>query len=371
MKEFIVKENEQQRLIKLLGKILVNADNGFIYKMLRKKNIVLNDKKASGNESLKAGDSIKIYFSDETFDKLSSSEVTFSLDMSKDNKGFSIKDNIIYENEDVIFINKPVGVLSQKAKKEDVSIIEYLIQYMLDEGGLTQKDLATFKPAVCNRLDRNTSGIILAGKSLKGLRVLSDIIAKRELDKFYLTIVKGEVTKPIKSEALLYKDEKNNRVRVFDNVNKARDVIKDAKELDKLQKIKTNIKPLLSHQGYTLLEVELITGKSHQIRATMEHLGYPVYGDEKYGSHTGVNDAKNKAYVDQKGKTHKSYQMLHAYKVCFKCDSKEYISNETDSRDLKLDGKSFVCNPPKEFMDILLKLGFKEEKVWDIIKEGA
>lgn len=359
MKEFIVKENEQQRLIKLLGKILINADNGFIYKMLRKKNIVLNDKKASGNESLKTGDSIKIYFSDETFEKLSGGEKTsdtFSLDKVKGEKGFLLKDNIIYENDDVIFINKPVGVLSQKAKKEDISVIEYLIQYMLEEGKLTKEELNTFKPAVCNRLDRNTSGIILAGKSLTGLRKLSDIISERKIDKFYLTIVNGKVSKEIHSNALLYKDEKNNKVMVFDDITKARAVIKDNESLRKLQKIKTNIKPLFIWQDYTLLEVELITGKSHQIRATMEHLGYPVYGDEKYGKVAG-NVAKGKSYVDQKGKVHKSYQMLHAYKIRFK------------DADINLDKQEYKAMPPKEFMDTLKMLGFKEENIWDIIKE--
>lgn len=357
MKEFIVKENEQQRLIKLLGKILINADNGFIYKMLRKKNIVLNDKKASGNENLKTGDSIKIYFSDETFEKLSGGDKiadTFSGDKAIANSGFSLKDNIVYENEDVIFINKPVGILSQKAKKDDVSIIEYLIQYMLDEGKLTKPELNTFKPAVCNRLDRNTSGIILAGKSLKGLRELSDIIASRKLDKYYLTVVNGRVIKNIKSEAFLYKDEKNNKVMVFGDVNKAKEVIKEKKEVEKLSKIKTNIRPLLTEQNYTLIEVELITGKSHQIRATMEYLGYPVYGDEKYGV---AAHNKGNSYVDQKGKKHKSYQMLHAYKVRFKEES------------LNLSKKEYKVMPPREFMDVLTGLGFKEEKIWDIIKE--
>lgn len=364
MKEFIVKDNEQQRLIKLLGKILSNADNGFIYKMLRKKNIVLNDKKASGNENLKTGDVIKIYFSDETFEKLSGrnscvNDVNITKG-AKDN-GFVFKDSIIFENEHVIFVNKPVGILSQKAVKEDVSIVEYLTQYLLNEGKISKDELMTFKPAICNRLDRNTSGIILCGKSLLGLRILNDTISKREIDKFYLTVVNGVVKKSIKSEAFLYKNEKTNKVTVFNSVNEARSILNE-REVSKLQTIKTGIRPLISTNKHTLLEIELITGKTHQIRATMAHLGFPVYGDEKYrGDNSGkkVTAKTNNSYVDSMGNVHRSYQFLHAYKIVFKgrCES------------IGLNNEVYRAHPPKVFIDIIKKLEFKEELLWDIIKE--
>lgn len=364
MKEFIVKDNEQQRLIKLLGKILSNADNGFIYKMLRKKNIVLNDKKASGNENLKTGDSIKIYFSDETFEKLSGKgtavEEKSLIKGAKDND-FVLKDSIIFENDHVIFVNKPVGVLSQKAVKEDVSMVEYLTEYLLSEGKISRDDLITFKPAICNRLDRNTSGIILGGKSLLGLRTLNDIISKRVIDKFYLTVVNGVLNREIKSEAFLYKNENTNKVTVFNSVKEAKSVLNE-REVSRLQAIKTGIRPLMSTNEHTLLEIELITGKTHQIRATMAHLGFPVYGDEKYkdkGSGKNGTTKTNNSYVDSKGGVHKSYQMLHAYKIVFKESCKT----------IGLDCKVYKAYPPKAFAETLKKLGFKEELLWDIIKE--
>lgn len=363
MKEFIVKENEQQRLIKLLGKILSNANNGFLYKMLRKKNIVLNDKKATGNESLKTGDSIKIYFSDETFEKLSGNRKTDEALISINNKtkkdnAFVLDNNIIYENKDVILINKPAGILSQKADKSDTSVVEYLTEYMLSKEQITRNELVTFKPAICNRLDRNTSGIILAGKSLLGLRLLNDIVAKRQIDKYYLTVVKGELTRKIESDAFLYKDEKNNKVRVFNSLAEAKKVVDNEK---KLQNIKTIINPLDRTLEFTLLEIKLITGKTHQIRATMEHLGFPVYGDEKYGKASKVNESGKGSYTDKFGKNHSSYQMLHAYKVVFLKEMKELGMNKS----------TYIAKPSKEFTDTLIKLGFKEERLWDIIKEEA
>ena len=150
MKEFIVNENEAgQRLDKLLGKYLNLAPKSFIYKMLRKKNITLNGKKALGSEVTVLGDDIKFFLSDETFDKFSKNEFTVS-DFELD---------IIYEDKNVILINKPAGILSQKANPEDVSINEHVISYMLKSGQITMEDLNSFRPSVCNRLDRNTPQI--------------------------------------------------------------------------------------------------------------------------------------------------------------------------------------------------------------------
>ena len=157
------KNDTGQRLDKFLGKLLNEAPKSFIYKMLRKKNITLNGKKATGNEILALGDEVKLFLSDDTIAKFQSTKSVIYP---------TTKLDIIYEDEDVIFLNKPAGMLSQKADDASPSMVEYLIGYLLKEKKLSENDLDRFKPSVCNRLDRNTSGLIAAGKSLSGLQFL-------------------------------------------------------------------------------------------------------------------------------------------------------------------------------------------------------
>lgn len=146
MKETIIKENESgQRLDKYLKKYLPQAPGSFIYKMLRKKNITLNGKKAAGQEKLNTGDSIKFFLAEETIDKFTgNAAASESYPVKKDLE-------IIYEDDNILLINKPAGMLSQKAKKEDVSLVEYVIGYLLSNGSVTKEELLTFHPGVCNR----------------------------------------------------------------------------------------------------------------------------------------------------------------------------------------------------------------------------
>ena len=154
MQEIIVSANEAgQRFDKLLAKYLNEAPKSFIYKMLRKKNILLNGKKATGNEKLEVGDSVKLFLADETIEKFSKLIVVKT----------KAKLDIVYEDENVLLINKPVGMLSQKAEAKDESLVEHIISYMMESGQLTEADLRKFKPSICNRLDRNTSGLVVAG----------------------------------------------------------------------------------------------------------------------------------------------------------------------------------------------------------------
>ncbi len=147
MKAIRITENEAgQRLDKLLEKYLNLAGKGFIYKMIRKKNITLNGRKCTGAERLAAGDEVKLFLSDETIEKFSHTQVQ---------KVKKTRLNIIYEDEHVLLINKPAGMLSQKAKEGDESLVEYVTDYLLEKGDLKQEDLKTFRPSVCNRLDRN------------------------------------------------------------------------------------------------------------------------------------------------------------------------------------------------------------------------
>ena len=338
------------RLDKYLLKFLKDAPTSFIYKMLRKKNIVLNGKKAAGNEFLKENDEVKLFLSDDTIVKFGG-KVTVSqtsdreyvataedsIESSSDDSLYNFlkslkwefdEPKVIYEDRDIIILNKPVNVLSQIARTDDVSMNEWLISYLINKKSLTADDLLTVKPAVVNRLDRNTSGIILAGKTLTGLRFLSDIIKARTLKKYYLTIVKGEVLKNFTAEAYLLKNDNHNTVKIYQDKVEGADYIKTAYEVLEVK------------GGHSLLKVELITGKSHQIRAHLSFLGYPVIGDGKYGL-----KSENTSYR----RMGLNSQFLHSYEIQFPKLEGEFAY---------LSGKKFNAKLPKRLEKVSNKLGF-------------
>ena len=270
MKEIHVTKNEEgYKLKKLCMNYLDKAPASFIYKMLRKKNIVLNDKKADGNETLKLGDSVKFYLSDETIESFKTEKISRLSGIEK-----SRKLDIIYEDDNYIFCNKPVNMLSQKAKKDDVSINEIILAYLLESASVTEDSLATFRPSVVNRLDRNTSGIILASKTPAGARILSELIRSRRAKKYYLACVFGKAKRLGHFRAYLRKDEKKNLVTVSDKPSVGANIIETDISLEKYS----------SSLNVSLLRIELITGKSHQIRSHLAHLGMPIIGDIKYGN---------------------------------------------------------------------------------------
>ena len=295
MKEFIInKTNENQRLDKYLKRILPASSNSFLYKMLRKKNIELNGKRAKGDEILKSGDSIKIFFSDDTYSKMSESakeDISIFLDAYK-----SIKNvEIVFEHEDFMIVNKPEGVLTQKDKSSIPSLNEWCIGYLLSKNFIDENSLKEFKPSVLNRLDRNTKGLVIFGKTLTGSQRLSELIKKRDLKKYYFAKTEGGCNLNGLYKAYLSKDEKSNKVTIYDDI---KNIPKDIK----YSPIYTKINVLKSEKDFSLLEIELITGKSHQIRAHLLHLGFPLLGDKKYG---GKADKSN------------NYQDLIAYKLVF------------------------------------------------------
>lgn len=313
-----------QRLDKFLGKYLNLAGKNFLYKMMRKKNITLNGKKCDGSERLEAGDEIRLFLADETIEKFSQVKV-----QKVDKKPL----DIVYEDEHILLVNKPAGMLSQKAKAADVSLVEYLIDYLLDSGQITREGLKVFRPSVCNRLDRNTSGLVAAGKSLAGLQALSGVLQDRSLHKYYLCGVWGRVRERKRIEGILIKDERTNQVTILPGPagREEGEEKKDAKR-QAGSRICTEYEPLCYRDGYTLLKVTLITGKTHQIRAHLASVGYPVAGDYKYGDFR-VNEAVRKKYKV-------TSQMLHSFRMVFP-EMPEPFSY--------LSGKSFEASLPGEF----------------------
>lgn len=315
MKSFTIRENEAgQRLDKYLRKLLPDAPGSFIYKMLRKKNIVLNEQKASGAEHLSVGDVVYCFLSDETFEKFSRSSAAVVNELVQ--LTHKTKCAVVYEDDEILVMNKPAGMLSQKAVASDVSANEHMIAYLLESGALTDAQLRTFRPSICNRLDRNTSGLLLAGKTLHGLQHLSAELKSRSLQKYYRCLVRGVITQKQRQKGYLLKDENENSVSVFKNGAPNR------------KYIETEYDPVEILGDYTLLEVHLITGRSHQIRAHLASLGHPVIGDPKYG------DARQNRLFEHHAGVRR--QLLHAYRVRF-TDGNEVIADLPEDFEAALD----------------------------------
>lgn len=322
MQEITIRDNDSgQRFDKYLQKYLKEAPKGFIYKMLRKKNIKLNGKRAEGREILKTGDHVFLFFSEETLHKFCGNGE------AQKEKQYPCTDlGILYENDHILLLDKPAGVLSQKAAPDDVSMVEYVLGYLQKTGQWVPGD--TFTPAICNRLDRNTSGLLIAGKSLRGLQQMAVLLRERTLDKYYTTIVEGVMKEPAAICGYLEKDKKTNTVHIYDRAAEGRAFIKTAYE------------PIRTGKNHTLLRVRLITGKTHQIRAHLSSIGHPLAGDKKYGGHPLVSEDGSNHYF------------LHAEELTFPELSEEF-------RDLSQ--QTFRTPPPTMFQKTIQKFFSKED----------
>lgn len=321
MKKIKISANEEnQRIDKFLIKYFKKANSSFVYKMLRKKNFILNEKKSIGSEILKTGDIITVFLSDDTYEKMTGCGNKGVLDEYYAGQSDIDLIDIIYEDDQIIIVNKPVNMLSQRDGTNEVSVNDILLYYTL-KNDLKNLDYRAFTPSVCNRLDRNTSGLVIFAKTFIAARTIGDLIKQKKLRKFYLTVVYGELKGKNKLTGIIKKDKINNFVS-YRNI----DVVDEHKYENV---VSLEYKSLRNDKKSSLLEIELFTGKSHQIRVQLAADNHFIIGDNKYGNRAVNRELKVKT------------QLLCAYKIMFPKIENEKLKH--------LSHKIFEIKPPEDF----------------------
>ncbi len=310
MKEYTVGPNDAaQRLDRFVKKVAPRLPDSMLQKTLRKKDIKINGKSAKGDARLEKGDVVRIYLSDEL---LEGAKAPAAVKMR------SVKLSIAYEDENILIVDKKPGVLCHDAEGwSPTTLIAEIQAYLRQKGEWRPEEENSFAPALCNRIDRNTGGLVIAAKNAEALRIMDEKIKNREIEKYYLCVVLGH-PQPARGrlEGFLFKDARKNQVYVYDEPR-----------LGALSCV-TEYRTLQSRGELSLLECHLITGRTHQIRAQMAHADCPLLGDGKYG-----RERKNRDYGEK-------MQLLHSYRLRFAFTS--------DSGALSyLDGKTVQGSNPE------------------------
>ena len=288
MREFTIGKNDAgQRLDRWLGKTLPLLPAPLAQKYIRLKRVKVNGKGSARDVRLQVGDLLQLYINDEFFDQPREDNAFLAV--------FKPKLDIVYEDENLMLLNKRPGLLCHADEHEKVNtLITHIQAYLYQKKEWNPKDEHSFTPALCNRIDRNTGGIVMAAKNAETLRILNQKIKDREIAKFYLAIIHGKMTPPQgKLEGFLLKDEDKAQVKVF------------RKPVPGGKSAATLYKTLKINRGLSLVECELLTGRTHQIRAQFAAAGHPLLGDGKYG-----REKDNKQYG-------RSFQALYSYKLEF------------------------------------------------------
>ena len=301
MKEFIIEKNDAgQRLDRFLAKAVPLLPASLAQKYIR---IKRNGARAERDTRLEAGDVLQLYINDEFFDKPREDNAFLTV--------ASPKLNIVYEDANILLVDKRPGlaVHPHDGAEYGRTLIDHIQAYLYQKREWNPRGENSFTPALCNRIDRNTGGIVIAAKTAEALRIMNQKIKDRELDKRYLAVVEG-TPKPAVGQlkGYIFKDAKKNRVFVSDTPKTG------------AKTAQTNYRVLASEKGLSLVECELITGRTHQIRAQFSHAGHPLLGDGKYGK------------LDKR--FDRTYQALYSYKLTF--------AFTTDAGELEnLNGRSF------------------------------
>ncbi len=307
MKEFVINKNDAgQRLDKYISKSVPLLPQSLMYKYIRSKRIKVNNKRSEISYRLLENDVVSMYINDEFFEK-AKPKYDFL------NAGKSL--NVVYEDDNILLIDKPTGILSHPddGNYTDTAITR-IKRYLYEKGEYNPDEEASFSPALVNRIDRNTSGIIIAAKNAESLRILNEKLKKREMHKYYLCVAIGKLkNKSGIIEGFLEKNEKQNRVYISNKSN------------DNSKAISTKYNVLDYKNGLSLVEVELLTGRTHQIRASFSYLGNPLLGDGKYGT-----NAQNKQFGGYKK------QFLYSYKLVFDFQSDAGILNYLNLKEFQV-----------------------------------
>ena len=313
MKELCVRANDAgQRLDRFVSKAVPLLPESLLQKYIRLKRIKLNGKGAKRDTRLQAGDTLQLYINDEFFEKPREENAWL--------KGGTPRLTIVYEDENLLLVDKKPGVLCHSAGVWDYNtLIAHIQAYLAQKGEWRPREENAFAPALCNRIDRNTGGIVIAAKNAETLRILNEKIRDREIEKYYLCAVHGRPKPPEgRLENWLFKDAEKNQVYVKTRPEPgARTAV-------------TEYKLLRSKGPLSLVECRLLTGRTHQIRVQMAYAGWPLLGDGKYGS-----ERFNKSY-DEKG------QALYSYKLRFDFPTDAGILNYLRGREFTVERVDFA-----------------------------